>query len=220
MTLPVVTVVIPTIPGREEHYARCRASYLATCDGVCDLDLITVTGEPTCGWGWQAGIEKMRPASKYLHLTCDDIEAQPGWLQAAIEAITEHVLPAPRILNGATGAPESFPQWGTDWPDGTPAGLSALPFMSRDLFEQHVAPMFTAHYFGDNWVTWRSARAGFPALVRRGYFFKHHWAEHRRGAGMDYGERLAHDEGLFYQAAGMVQRGEWVKPWPPRDGCP
>jgi hypothetical protein len=215
--LPKVTVVIPTIPGRETHFRRCRDSYIATTDGVCVLDLVIVVGEPTCGWGWQAGIEKMAADSEYLHLTCDDIEAQPGWVQAAVSAITDHVLPAPRILNGTTGAPESFPQWGYEWADGTEAGLSALPFMSRDLFENHVAPMLTSHYYGDNWVTWRAGLAGYPALVRRGYFFKHHWASHRRGAGMEYGERLKHDGRLFQQAAGMVQRGEWVKPWPDRD---
>ena len=220
MSLPVVTVVIPTIDGRETDFQRCRLSYETCADGSYDLDLIVVRNEPTCGWGWQKGIEQMRADSEYLHLTCDDIEPQLGWAAAGIAAIKEHVLPAPRILHGYTDYPEMFPAWGNDWPENFSAGLSALPFMSRELFELHVAPMLTSHYFGDNWVTYRSAQAGFPALTRRGYFFRHHWSDVKRGAGMEYNARLEHDRLLYVQAVGMAERGEWTAPWPPREDSP
>jgi hypothetical protein len=216
MTLPVVTVVIPTIEGREDHYARCRDSYTATAEGHCELDLITVLGEPSCGWGWQAGAERMSRHSQYLHFTCDDIEALPGWVEPAIEALDQGCLPAPRVLNGHTGAPEYFPKWGIEWPDWTVSGMAGLPFMTRDLWDRAVSPMFTGHYWTDNWVTWRAEQAGYVARVRTGFAFRHWWAAHARGAGMGYEERLAHDGRLFQQAAAMAQRGEWVKPWPDR----
>lgn len=216
MDLPRISVVIPTIPGREAHYRRCADGYTACADGAYDLDLITIVGEPTCGWGWQAGAERMDPASEYLHFTCDDIEPLPGWAAPAIEALDQHVMPAPRVLNGHTGAPEYFPEWGREHPDWTPSGMAGLPFMSRELWLDHVAPMFTGHYYTDNWCTWRAVQAGYVAKVRTGFAFRHYWADHGRGAGMGYEERLLHDRDLFFQATVMEQAGDWAKPWPER----
>ena len=51
-------------------------------------------------------------------------------------------------------------------------------------------------------------------MVVNGYAFLHHWAQHRRGAGMTQDERQAHDRDLYAQACAMVQAGEWREPWP------
>ncbi len=52
----------------------------------------------------------------------------------------------------------------------------------------------------------------------RGYHVKHWWADHLRGAGMGYEERLAHDQAFFHQAVGMSEAGKWgLPPWPPRE---
>ncbi len=219
MSLPVISVIVPTVDGREEHFDRCWNAYTDTQGDEYKLDLIVVRNEPTCGWGWQAGAERISDDAEYVHFTCDDIEPQPGWAAPAIGALKHHVLPAPRVLNGTTGAPEYFPRWGTEWPDGTWAGFSCLPFITRELWDGAVQPMMTAQYFGDNWVTFRSGKAGYAPYVVRGYLFKHHWAQHKRGAGMGYQERLRHDERVFREAMGMANRNEWTQPWPPRESA-
>lgn len=215
MSLPVVTVVIPTIDGREDHYRRCITAYNACATGSYELELLTVRNAPTCGWGWQRGAEKMSPASGYLHFTCDDIEPQPGWADAGIAALKNKVLPAPRTLNGYTGAPEYHPCWGGEAADGEPVYMTSLPFMTRALWEQHVAPMFTGHYFTDDWVSFRSLSAGYRIEVRRGFFFKHYWAQVGRGAGFSEAGRMNCDQVLYDQAKRLVQQGQWTEPWPP-----
>ncbi len=217
MSLPVISVIIPTVDGRESDYYRCVRAYRMHAEGQYELDLIVERNQPTCGWGWQAGSERIRADSEYVHLTCDDIEPQSGWAAPAIKALEQHYLPAPRVVNGHTGMPEMFPQWGIEWPDGTPAGLCCLPFLTRELWDNHVSPMLCSHYFGDNWATYRAAHAGYPARIVRGYHVRHWWASHLRGAGMGYEDRLAHDQEVFYKAAGMAERGEWTEPWPPRE---
>jgi len=217
MSLPLISVLVPTIDGREEHFERCRAAYEGNAAGEYELDLVVARNEPTCGWGWQSAAERMHPSSGYVHFTCDDIEPLAGWAAPAMGALDRRWLPAPRILNAQTGAPEMFPGWGVEWPDGTLAGMSCLPFITRELWDKHVSPMLCSHYFTDNWITVRAEPAGYTARVVRAYAFRHHWAEHKRGAGMGYLERLRHDQGVVEEAVRMVQAGKWREPWPPRE---
>lgn len=214
MTLPVISVIIPTIDGREKDLARCIAGYKRDAGYHYQLDLVVVRNEPSCGWGWAKGAEQISDATDYVHFSCDDLEPQPGWAPGAMLALRHKIIPAPRVLNGHTGAPEFFPGWGVEWENGVNAPFACVPFIDREGWDGHVAPMLTTHYFGDNFVTFRAERAGYSCRVVRGYFFKHFWAEHGRGAGMGYGERLEADRRLFLEAVEMVQRGEWKQPWP------
>lgn len=219
MPLPVISVVIATIDGREDHLSRCIRAFEDTAAGQYEMDLVIERNRPTCGWGWQKGAERISPRGEYVALICDDLEPQPGWAPPAMAALQHGVLPAPRVLNGHTGAPEFFPQWGIEWEDGTPAGMSCIPFITRELWDDHVQPMLTCHYFTDNWVTYRCAKAGFRPLVVRPYLFKHYWAGHKRGAGMDYDQRLRHDQSVFIEAVKMADNGRWTKPWPPMESA-
>lgn len=205
-----VSVIIPTVDGREDHYARCKAAYKQNTAG-CDLEVVTERNHATCGLGWQAGAE--RATGDYLHFTCDDIEAAPGWAQPAVDALEKGFQPAPRVTD-PSGTPQYRPAWGTEWPDWTPAEISILPFITRDLWENAVRPLFTGHYYTDDFISWRAREAGYEVRVRTGYSFTHHWAQHRRGAGVTEPQRMEHDARLFSQAQMMVRRGEWTRPWP------
>lgn len=213
--LPRIAVLLPTIDGREDHLDRCANAYLRTADA--DLELIVVRNEPTCGWGWQAAAGKMSAACDYVHFTCDDLEPMPGWHRPAIEALAAHKLPAPYIHNARTHLPESFPQWGVEPQPDEFAGMSCVPFLSRELWEDYVSPMLCSHYFTDNWISWRAGRAGYEARVTPGYSFRHHWAQTGRGAGMGYEDRLRHDQAVFLEAVRMTEAGEWAGPWPSRE---
>lgn len=210
--LPSIAVIIPTIEGREEHLATCITGYEIHAPGSYELELIVEHDHPTCGSGWQAGAE--RATADYLHFSCDDIEPQAGWAQPAVETLAQGFLPAPRVLNGVSGAPEYQPAWGAESPDWTPVHMSCLPFITRDLWENHVRPMLTCHYYTDDWISWRSIRAGYQPRVRRDYLFRHYWAAHKRGAGMSYEARMWNDHSLYQQAMSMVLEGKWDRPWP------
>jgi Glycosyl transferase family 2 len=212
----LISVVMPTIPGRETIYSRCARTYLEleradreTADVT--LEFITEQDHPTVGSAWQAGADKA--TGDYIHLTNDDCEPRPGWWRPAVEACDAGFLPSPMVY-APDGTPQGLPQWGKIAEDWTPVTCAMIPFLSRKQWEQ-VQPLLLTHYHSDNWVTWRAGQGGWPCRLRTGYAFTHHWAQPGRGAGMSEGDRMAHDERLYHQALLMAQAGQWVKPWPP-----
>jgi hypothetical protein len=211
MSLPVISVIIPTIDGREDHLERCVNSYQKNAAGAYELDLIIEQNHSSCGLGWQAGIPRVK--GEFIHLTCDDIEAKPGWASPAVEAVLKGFCPAPQVVD-ASGYPQSCPVVGQFAPDWTPVAMTSLPFFSRAQAEK-ILPLFTAHYYTDNWVGWRAERAGWPVVLRSEYAFTHYYAQHKRGAGMSEGERMANDLQRYLQAQQMEENGEWTAPWPP-----
>jgi hypothetical protein len=205
----VISIIIPTVPGREDHYERCVAAYAAVT--AADHEMLTEYDHPTVGLAWQAGAE--RAAGDHLHFTCDDLEPLPGWDQAALAASAAGTVPAPKVTDARTGALQSWPAWGQEHADGTDAGFSAIPFLTRPMWEA-VRPLFTGHYYTDDFISYRARAAGWPPLFCNGYAFRHHWAQHRRGAGMTQDERQAYDLDLYNQAAAMADAGTWHEPWP------
>jgi hypothetical protein len=206
---------MPTIAGREEMYQHCRQAYEEQGCGPHQLEFITEHGHHAVGMAWQAGGSKA--TGDYIHLTNDDCEPRPGWWQAAIEAVEAGNVPCPMVY-GVDGTPQSPPVWGQVAPDWTPVHVMTVPFMSRAQWEK-IQPLFTAHYFTDNFITDRAVAAGWPCVLRIGYAFTHLWAQHGRGAWLgSENARLDHDRPLYEQALAMVKAGEWNEPWPPNGG--
>ena len=211
MNLPVISVIIPTVSGREDHLARCVNAYTTLGDGNYELDLIIEHDHATCGLAWQTGWEKA--TGDYIHLTDDDIEPRLGWHTPAIEAVKLGYLPAPLVFD-PTGVPRSWPivgQVGEDW---TSVHMTSLPFASRAQMEK-IVPLFTAHYYTDDFFSIRGIRAGWTCALRTGYTFTHWYAQVKRGAGMSESARMDHDKRLYDQAMAMVNVGTWDQPWPP-----
>lgn len=213
VSLPVISVICPTIDGREEFIENCTAKYAACAEGRYELDLVIEKNHPTCGHGWQAGLPRAR--GQYLHFTCDDIEPRPGWAGPAIECVQRGFLPAPQVYNLA-GVPQSLPVWGVVSPDWAPCAMTALPFVSAGQLAR-IVPLFTSHYYSDNWFSFRASQAGWATRLRVQYTFTHHWAQHERGAGMSEQQRMGYDEVLYQQACRMAMEGQWREPWPPRE---
>jgi hypothetical protein len=212
----VISVIIPTVEGREKYLENCIRAYTAHAEGGYELDLIVEHDHPSCGAGWQAGLERAK--GEYIHLSDDDIEPRAGWHAPAIEAVSFGFLPAPQVCD-PNGYPQSHPQEGVLGADWTPVHMSALPFASAQQMEK-IAPLLTCHYFSDDYISWRGARAGWPCVLRARYAFIHHWAQVKRGAGMTQEERMVHDRKLFEEAMRRVQAGTWNAPWPPDGGRP
>lgn len=205
----MISIIIPTVTGREDHYERCLAAYQDRT--AAESEIITETDHATVGLAWQAGAE--RATGDYIHFSSDDLEALDGWDVAAVQASDAGIVPAPKVTDARTGELQSWPAWGREHADGIDAGFSAIPFLSRAMWEA-VRPLLVSHYYSDNFISHRARAAGWPSLMVNGYAFRHHWAQHRRGAGMGQDERLAYDQGLYAQACAMVQAGEWREPWP------
>jgi hypothetical protein len=194
----VISVICPTIAGREEHYARCRAAYEANT--IAPFEFITIRDKPTCADGWNEGAEQA--TGDLIHFTADDLEPHPGWDLPAIEAVRRGYLPAPRIVN-PDGKLDYCGYHGIELPDKAIVDMSVIPFMTREQWDK-IGPCLPIHYFSDNYLSWRGLQAGYRTVVRREYAFTHHWAQPGRGAGMSYPERMEHDRKIFEEATGLV----------------
>lgn len=205
VSLPLVSVIVPTVPGRADHLRRCAGAYADLAPGNYRLDLVVERGRPAAGIAWQAGAERAR--GEFLHLTNDDIEPRAGWHSPAIEAVERGYLPAPQV-SGPAGEPQSLPAWGTLGDDWAPVAMTTLPFCSRAQWEK-IGPLAELHYYSDDFFSYRGRKAGWPPVLRSGYSFTHHWAQAGRGAGMTEDERMAYDRGLYDEAVNRAERGEW-----------
>lgn len=190
----MVSAIIPTVEGREEHLARCLRVYEQT-PGV---EPVVVHGEPTCGRAWNVGAG--RANGDYLHFTADDLVPGDGWLDAALLATNLGLMPAPRILR-PDGSLESCGDTSqpVEHPDGWRAPYSAIPFMPRGWWER-IGPSLDCHYYTDDWLSVRARRIGIEIPVVRDYLFTHYRAEEGRGAGMEQEERMTHDRAIYERA--------------------
>ena len=177
-----ISVVVPTVDGREAHFKRCFEAYKATTPG---MDWIAFKNLDTCGLGWQAGAEIF--TGDYLHFTADDLEPHPGWAEAAMAAADQGIIPMPTIY-----APD-----GSVEPLGpATVGCTRIPFCTREQWDK-IGPMIPLHYYTDNWFSERARQAGLRLQEVPAFAFTHHWAQPARGAGMSQHERMVHDHQMF-----------------------
>lgn len=165
-----VSVIIPTITGREPWLERCLAAYSETCP---DAEVIVIENRTACGVAWQDGAEKA--TGDYLHFTADDLEPAPGWWQAAVEVVDRGALPGAQV----------FADFDTPWTrvasacpfrHGYDPPNLLVPFFSREQFEQGgwLVPI---HYGSDDWVTFLAYKRQIPMEPTDAYKFLHTAAE-------------------------------------------
>ncbi len=187
---PTLTIVMPTISGREAWLERATESFAANTH--VPVEFIVLTDMPTCGLAWQAGGEQA--VGDYIYMAADDVEAMPGWDVAAIEACDRGVLPAPIVYNPDMGVQSCGERWGDMMPDGAKTQFTRAPFMSRAQWEI-AQPMLPVHYYTDNWVSWKCWQAGIPTVVTHGFRLIHHLAKEGRN------ESRMGSDGCVYMAA-------------------
>jgi hypothetical protein len=184
----VISVVIPTIKGREHHLVRCLSAY---AKAGYDSEIIVERDHLTCGLAWAAGAKKA--TGEYIHFSADDLEPHEGWWQAAVECVNGGKLPCPRILS-PDGSLESCGQWGQEMDEGVETNIARIPFLSREMWEKGDW-IFSAQYYGDNWFWHRGQQLDIPTVICRDYLFTHYYAS--EGRLETYDQDLA-----TYQAAG------------------
>lgn len=192
----MISVVVPTVVGREEHLANCLRAYRTR--SVNEVELIVVHDKPTCGEAWIEGAEKA--TGDYIHFTADDLEPHAGWDVEAPLLVDAGLVPSPRIL-GPTGLTEFCGyHHDVELPTGLEVSMrSPVPFLSRAMLAECL-PLLPAHYYTDDWVDYRLRRAGHRVVVCRSFAFTHHWAMPGRNAGLGMVERDAVDHAIYRAA--------------------
>jgi hypothetical protein len=167
-----LTIVIPTITGREADVARCINAYEATCPGAELFVVKDKTSWPAaCNEGYR------QSTGDIVHFTADDLEPLPGWWQEATAAMeTEDVLPAAKVLNHSADG-----TWDNQG-DGDHPHFTRVPIMRRDQWER-IGEWPEFNYVADVWVSEKGRTLGIETRMFYSYAFVHHWAQHGRRDG-------------------------------------
>ncbi len=171
--IPLISIIIPTIKGRERWLKKCLASYL---DSSPECEVIIVRDRPTCGIAWNDGYRQA--TGEYLHFSADDLEAHEGWWQGAIIAAENNLIPAPRILN-PDGTLQGCADMLEEYEQGSVVSFTRIPFLSRKQ-ARLIAPIITTHYSTDLWVSEVGRMHGYQTVMVNEYLFTHHLAQEGR----------------------------------------
>lgn len=165
----LISVICPTSDGREESLERCLNSYERTIANV-KYELIVVRNRVTRGVAWNEGAAMAK--GDILHFTADDIEAHPGWLPPAVEALQRGYLPAPRVLN-ADGSLQFCGEFIVERDDWSLCSFSHVPTMDIEQWRK-LGPSLESHYFIDCWFGVKASRMGIETVLRRDFLLTQH----------------------------------------------
>ena len=186
----LISIAIPTIPGREKLLAKATKSYRDTAN----VEILVALDEPglmTCGRGWTLGADKA--TGDYIAFGADDVEMLPGWAEAATALCDQDKLPAALIFNTDGSLQACGASWEQMEPDGAITEMSRSPVIKRNWWK-FVGPIpADLHYFTDDWVSWRCRQQNIEAVVSHAYCYTHHLSP----VGRDE-ERMGRDGGLFH----------------------
>ena len=189
-----VTIIIPTVTGREDHLDRCLTAYMERTSHR--KQILIIKDMPTVGQAWLKGMESAE--GDYIHMTADDLEPHEGWDEAAVEGLSRGWYPAPRILK-PDGSLDTCGHMPFETNEGYVAEFSEIPFLTRAQYDRW-GPMIPLHYYTDNWLSHRAKEIdGVQSRVCREYCFTHHWAQWARGAGMTQNDRMTHDHSQYME---------------------
>jgi hypothetical protein len=219
-----VSIVIPTVDGREAYLGKCVKYYTERTDA--DVELIIERNLFSGGLAWQVGSEKA--TGDYLHLTNDDIVPGEDWLSHCVQSCEVGNVPVVCVVWGTAevfdennnpipGNPTN--QYTTHFeghhkiqPNGKLAKLKneseypSLPFCSMEQW-QNIAPMIPTQYATDKWFGYRAKLAGYPNECVESKFYHYVASEGRDGMidGWLGQDRLTFDANIAYP---MYKSGE------------
>lgn len=170
---PRLSIILPTITGREDLLAVTREAYETTVEG--EAEIIVVRERPTIGEAWNAGVAEAE--GEFLLLGADDLVPFPGAVEAAIEAAGRNLYPVPWITrpDGSTEARGSMGGGmllGDSTPEGTICNSSPIPFFSRAIADR-LGPALPIHYYADDHLGWRARTCGLSIRLVSAYRFQH-----------------------------------------------
>jgi len=186
----VLSVVIPTIDGREESLARAREAYRQT--GPIEMEIIVI--ENLANWPAACNEGYRRAVGDRLHFSADDLEPLEGWWKEALPWLDEHdELPAPKVFNHS---PDGEWDNAVDGPDGAIPHFTRIPLMTREQYER-IGPWPEIPYASDVWLSERGRTLGIETRMFHSYAFVHHWNQVGR---IDSQENIAYSDHVLNEA--------------------
>ena len=174
-----ISVVMPTITGREEMWSWITPLYAERAPGF-DVELCCPKDYPN----WPTGINAATPTGDYLVYTADDLEPLEGWADAMVATLDRGEIPAPQVWNWKReGRPVDER---VDGPPGAITAFSRIPALTREMAEAIGPWPESLTYYGDNWVSDAARIRGWESRVTEGFCFVHHWHQHGRLDGGDW----------------------------------
>lgn len=166
-----ITVIIPTIKGREALLEACVTAYEDTCPGC---EIIVIPNEKNCGRAWNKGLEKV--TTKYTHITADDIIPKDKWWATAVTYTTIGVAVSPLILWPDLSIQSCGSTWGGIEPDGATTGITRIPFLLWKWIPL-VYPIIDKHYTTDVDLSDKLLSHNIPIINSHQYLFIHSMSE-------------------------------------------
>lgn len=164
----MLSIIIPTISGREESLERAIEAYKATTVGVV-YEIIVVKDEPT--WPRACNVGYERSSGDIIHWTADDLEALPGWYDDIPAALERDELPAPAVYDYRADGKFSNEE---DGPDGALTWFTRIPICRRDQAER-IGLWPEIVYYADIWFSEKARAVGIETRLLYSYRFVHHW---------------------------------------------
>lgn len=161
----MISVIVPTIAGREKWLEQCLKGYELT---VPDAEIIVVKDLPSCAEAWQEGAK--RATGDYLHFTADDTVPAYDWWHSPIDMLDRGVIPVANVMED-----------GKRFICPTPMGVLKvmIPFLTRGMLDLD-GWFLPVHHGSDDWVTYRAWRLGFPIEFCPRYIIHHYIAPEGR----------------------------------------
>lgn len=183
-----LSIVIPTITGREESLARMVAAYRERTP--VEIEVITPKDYPCWPAGCNAGFPET--TGDVIHYGADDLEPCPGWFDSVMAVFAAGELPAPQLWNFEKGPGEPVNR-AADGPPGVITAFTRVPTLTRAMAEA-IGPWPIIDYYADNWVSDKARVLGWETRVVEGYDFVHHW--HPVGR-LDHGDWVGRSVGRY-----------------------
>ena len=159
MKRPELSIVLPSISGREDTLAIVEAAYRASTPVV--VEFVKPLDWASVGEAWNAGAAVAR--GDVLLFAIDDAVPHAGWYEAATRVVNDGDVPSPTLflndgsLEGAgTMGLGGFLPFGVD---GQVCRSAGIILVTRETFAR-VGAFLPIHYYADDDWTWRFAGEG------------------------------------------------------------
>lgn len=163
-----ISVIIPTITGREASFASVCAAYAERTP--YPVQFLSAKDYPS----WPAGcnVARVGATGDILHFGADDLEPLEGWADAALACLGGGEIPAAQVWDYRQTGPCANER--EDGPAGSLTAFSRVPTLTREMADR-IGPWPEFHYFSDNWIADKAHSLGYAIRVTEGYSFIHHW---------------------------------------------
>ena len=166
----MISIVIPTISGREESLERTLKSYVEHTK--VKYELIVIQNAPTWPDACNLGYEQAK--GKVILFGADDLDATKGWHRDVLKFFRSNdELPAPYITDYVYDAPMMNAE---DGADGAYTYFTRVPILRRDQYER-IGPWPSLVYYADIWVSEKARSIGIRTRMLYSYRFIHHWCQ-------------------------------------------